>query len=357
MKHVLRMLGIAAGFALASHAAMADSISPETFSATLGVGESITITKTVVISKEAPTSALVDVKFVADTTGSMGSIINQAKANATSIMGNVAGYGDAQFGASEYKDRGDTYVTKVNQALTSDTAAVQTGINAWFASGGGDGPEANLIALKEQAEASDWRAGSHRFIVQFGDAPGHEGGLYYPTLNETIGALKDNNVKVLVVGTNAMNAYCSDCTPDAAMTIATETGGSFNLFGSADIATLIQNAIGDAFDTYTNVALGLVGAAPGGVEVSFDPVSYSGSWDRSEDRTFTFNMTLTGLMAGTYDFGVGAFVDGGQVALEKDYITVVGSVSEVPLPGALPMLLGAFGLRSAALRRRRRNLG
>ncbi|MCZ2104657.1 MAG: VWA domain-containing protein [Comamonadaceae bacterium] len=362
MRRTLRLLGIAAGIALASQMALADSISPETFSATLDIGESVTITKTVVISKGAPTSALVDVKFVADTTGSMSGIINSAKSNATSIMGSLATYGDTQFGASEYKDRTDSYTTKVNQVLTSNTAAVQAGINQWGALGGGDTPEANLIALKQQAEATDWRDGSNRFIVQFGDAPGHEGGAY-PTQAETIAALKDNNVKVLVVGTgngvnNGMNSSCggSDCAAGAATAIATATGGSFSTISSdgTGIAKLIEDAIKAAFDTYTNVALGLVGAAPSGVGVSFDPVSYTGSWDRSEDRTFTFNMTLTGLAAGTYDFGVGAFVDGGRVALESDHITVVGPVSEVPLPGALPLLLGAFGLQGA-LRRRRRN--
>lgn len=358
MKNVIRMLGVAASFALASSMAMADSISPSTYSTTLGIGESVTITKTVVISKGAPTSALVDVKFIADTTGSMGGINSTVKSNATAIMSGLSGFGDAQFGASEYKDRFDLYTTKVNQALTSDTSAVQAGINAWGASGGGDTPEANLIALKQQAEATDWREGSNRFIVQFGDAPGHEGGNY-PTLANTITALNDNNVKVIVVGTSAMNNTCAyegnNCTGNAATTIATSTGGSFNLIGSgADIDQLIKDAIGDSFATYSNVSLGLVGSS-GGVGVSFNPVSYTGSWDRSEDRVFTFDVTFTGIAAGTFDFGVGAFVDGGRVALETDSITVAAApVSSVPLPGALPMLLGALGVSGSFLRRRRR---
>ncbi|OJU90937.1 MAG: hypothetical protein BGO13_13560 [Burkholderiales bacterium 66-5] len=351
------MLGVAAGFALASSMAMADSISPETYSATLGIGESVTITKTVVISKGSPTSALLDVKFIADTTGSMGSIISTVRNNATTIMNNLSGLGDAQFGASEYKDRTDGYTTKVNQTLTSDTASVQAGINTWGASGGYDAPEANLIALKEQAQAADWREGSNRFIVQFGDAPGHEGGAY-PTLSDTITALDGNNVKVIVVGTNGMNNSCggSDCAAGQATAIANATGGSFNLIGGGtDIAQLIEDAIGAAFASYSNVSLGLVGSS-GGVGVSFNPISYAGSYDRSEDRTFTFDVTFTGLAAGTWDFGVGAFVDGGRVALETDQITVTAApVSSVPLPGALPMLLGALGVSGSFLRRRRRS--
>lgn len=341
----------AVGMGLLVSSAFADSISPDTFSATLGVGESVTLRKTVTISAGKPDTALVDVKFIADTTGSMGGIINTARTNASTIMSNLSGFGDAQFGVSEYKDRTDSYTTKVNQTLTSNTTLVQTGINQWGASGGGDTPEANLIALKQQAEASDWRTGSNRFIVQFGDAPGHEGGAY-PSLTDTITALQKNNVKVIVVGTSSMNSSCSNCTVNAATTIATSTGGSFNTFGSADIAKLIEDAIGAAFSTYSSVTLGVIGGAIPGVDVAIAPVSYTGTWDRSVDRTFTFDVTFTGMLAGLHEFDIGAFVDGGLVAKESDRITV-GSVSAVPLPGALPMLLGAFGIGGSMLRRRR----
>lgn len=344
----------AVGMGLLVSSAFADSISPDTFSATLGVGDSVTLRKTVTISAGKPDTALVDVKFIADTTGSMGGIIGAVKTNASTIMTKLSGFGGAgntQFGVSEYKDRTDSYTTKVNQGLTSNTTLVQAGINQWGASGGGDTPEANLIALKQQAEAGDWRAGSNRFIVQFGDAPGHEGGTY-PTLNQTITALQDNNVKVIVVGTSSMNSSCSNCTVNAATTIATSTGGSFNTFGSADIAKLIEDAIGAAFSTYSSVTLGVIGGAIPGVDVAIAPVSYTGSWDRSVDRTFTFDVTFTGMLAGLHAFDIGAFVDGGLVAKESDRITV-GSVSAVPLPGALPMLLGAFGIGGSMLRRRR----
>jgi len=50
--------------------AMADSLSPSAFSATLAVGGSTTIHKTVTIDQSP--SAKVDVFFLADTTGSMG---------------------------------------------------------------------------------------------------------------------------------------------------------------------------------------------------------------------------------------------------------------------------------------------
>lgn len=328
--------------------AFADSISPDFFETTLEIGESVTITKTVTVTKERPTTALVDVKFISDTTGSMGGIINNVRAKASDILTDLSGYGSLEFGVSEYRDRTDSYTTKVNTPMTADHAAVQAGINTWSASGGGDMPEANLIALKEQAEAGDWRAGSNRFIIQFGDAPGHEGGPY-PTLAEAEAALTDNNVKLLVLGTAGMNSSCSDCTPNAATILANATGGSFNLLsGSADIADIIADAISEAFATYSDVALGVIGGGPG-VDVTIAPVSYAGSWDREEDREFTFDVTFTGREAGLHEFGIGAYVDGGLVATERDRIMVAA----IPLPATLPLMLGALGLGGLILRRRR----
>lgn len=332
--------------------ALADTISPTTFEATLAIGESVTITKTVTVTKEKPTTALVDVKFISDTTGSMGGTISDVKSKASGILTDLSGYGSLEFGVSEYRDRFDAYTTKVNTALTADHTVVQAAINTWSAGGGGDTPEANLIALKEQAEAGDWRAGSNRFIIQFGDAPGHEGGAY-PTLADATTALTDNNVKLLVLGTAAMNAACpsegNDCTLNAATLLANATGGSFNLLGGgADIADIIAAAISEAFDTYSDVTLGVLGGGPG-VDVTINPVSYAGSWDREEDREFTFEVTFTGREAGVHEFGIGAFVDRGLVATELDKITVAA----IPLPATLPLLLGALGFGGLVLRRRR----
>ena len=89
-----------------------------------------------------------DIVFLADTTGSMGSAISNVRTNAGSIMSTVrAAQPDSEFGAAEYKDVVDSTVFKVNQAVTSNTADVQTGINQWSAAGGGDTPEAQVNAL------------------------------------------------------------------------------------------------------------------------------------------------------------------------------------------------------------------
>ena len=89
-------------------------------------------------------------------------------------MAGTSGLGDVAYGVGEYKDVGDPFVYRLNQDITTDTAAVQTGINAWVASGGGDWPEAQLYALYQVANTVAWRPGSTRIIIWFGDAPGHD---------------------------------------------------------------------------------------------------------------------------------------------------------------------------------------
>ncbi len=92
----------AAAVALAvvcASAAQAQSIDPASFSATLAVGESVTIHKTITLA--AGGADLVDLYMLADNTGSMGTTIGQAKAGATAILGALptntfVGIGDYQ---------------------------------------------------------------------------------------------------------------------------------------------------------------------------------------------------------------------------------------------------------------------
>ena len=187
--------------------ALADTVVPPTYSASLTLGQSVTITKTVTISAGTPTSAKVDVFFLADTTGSMGGAIQSVKDGAAAIMAATSGLGDVAYGVGEYKDVGDPFVYRLNQDITNDTAAVQTGINAWVASGGGDFPEGQLYALYQVANTTSWRPGSTRILIWFGDAPGHDpAGPTGVTEAQATAALIANTIKVLALDIGSLNS-------------------------------------------------------------------------------------------------------------------------------------------------------
>jgi hypothetical protein len=79
--------------------------------------------------------------------------------------------------------------------------------------------------------------------------------------------------------------------------------------------------------------------APAGVSVTFLPASHVGSFDRTIQRTFDFDVTFTGVSPGDHSFNIYGTVDGGRVATEADRITV-GTGSAVPDSGSSIMLLG-----------------
>ncbi len=171
------VLGVGASRPIAA-AGIGASIDPTSNDLVLELGDTETEIVTVTIPPNAGVSKA-DVYLLADTTGSMGSIINAVKAGANAILGADYGPIDIAFGVGNYKDLPATNPPFVHQ-LDPDTnaAAITAAINTWAASGGGDTPEGQLFALNALAEAPGgtigWRADSKRIIVWFGDAPGHD---------------------------------------------------------------------------------------------------------------------------------------------------------------------------------------
>jgi len=342
----LIMSGMVAAMLVTCAVASADSIAPSSFSATLDLGASTTITKVVTVDQGVPTTSKVDVYFLADSTGSMGGQIGAVKAAAGSILSSAAGLGNVAFAVGEYRDFGDAFVYRLNQDVTTSQAAAQAGINMWAAGGGGDFAEANLFALQSAANTTSWRASSERILVWFGDAPGHDpsGGA---TEASATAALVANSVQVEAIDVGALNS-----TGQAAR-IAAATGGTLHSgINTATIVATINAAITTAVSTYTSVSLD-TSAAPVGVTVAFAPAGYVGAFDRSITRTFSFSVTYTGDAVGVYSFPIDGLVDGGAVARESDTITVrdVGFIIPEPMT-MLAMGMGLFGLGGYIRRRR-----
>lgn len=314
----LLVMGIVA---LGPVSALADTVMPGTYTTSLKPRQSVTIEKTVTISQGGPTTAKVDVFFLCDTTGSMGGLINNVIANANTILDDTAALGDVAYGAGEYKDVGDPFVYQSDQDITKDTALVKAGLNLWSANGGGDYPEAGLYGLYQMATAASWRPGSTRLALWFGDAPSWDPAGPAPgvTLAQATDALKAQLIKVEALDLAGLNDY------GQAVSIAGATGG--NYYSGVDVSqivTAIQNAITTTFATYSTVSLGTA-EVPAGLTVAISPPSYTGEFDRTIDRTFTFRVTFTAVSAGTYRFTMPVLVDGGTMATELDNISVAGT--------------------------------
>ena len=281
--------------------ALADGVHPGLEPATVDElvfpGDSIDIDKTVHTPEIPPRP---DIVFLADNTGRMGGAIANVEANAAAVMAAVlAAQPDAQFAVAYYHDPG----WAVTQGLTSNTGLVQTAINGWSASGGGDTPEAQMKALFGIATGSIiFRTDSTPIIAWFGDSTGHEGGSY-PTRAATIAALVAAGIKVVAVpvsGGNGLNAT------GQAADITNATGGVLLPGGSPDqvadqILVGLQNI---------PVAVSMASDCGDPISTSFAPPSILGLTSGS-DAGFVETISVSASAAGgTYTCTDWALIDG-----------------------------------------------
>jgi Mg-chelatase subunit ChlD len=119
----------------------------------------------------------IEVVFCLDTTGSMGGLIDGAKAKIWAICNQIAGgkpTPELKVGLVAYRDKGDDYITKVFD-LTGDLDAIHGHLKKFEAAGGGDTPEHVNQALDDAVNKVKWSEDKKtlRIIFLVGDAPPH----------------------------------------------------------------------------------------------------------------------------------------------------------------------------------------
>ena len=120
---------------------------------------------------------LVEAVFVLDTTSSMSDLIQAAKNNIWSIASNMANaqpQPQLRIGLVAFRDRGDSYVTKVID-LSEDLDSMYATLMDFRAQGGGDGPESVNQALYDAVHSISWSQDPDAYQVVFlvGDAQPH----------------------------------------------------------------------------------------------------------------------------------------------------------------------------------------
>jgi len=329
----------------------AQSITPSSFSATMGIGSSVTVHKTITLG---PSGAnLVDLFFLADNTGSMGGIITNAKNGAAAILGGLPAGISYNFGVGQYfGDPSEFGETPASAYHTSDplgpsSAAAQAGINTWIASGGGDTPEANFFALQQVANTTSWRAGSQRLVVWFGDATSH---TETTTQAQALAALQAKGVQVL--GFNSLGAGGGIDGGGQASAITSGTGGSLTNNFSSLTPAQFNAAVNSEISTATSTLDLTFGStlASSGLSLSFVCTDALGCNHVGGGESRTFDLVITANSAGVYDFSTFA---NGVAASELDHIVV----SATPEPGTLGLMgTGLMGLVGFVRRKRNQQL-
>lgn len=126
-----------------------------------------------------------DLVFIIDCTGSMGSYIASATKNIEVIVTNIlqseklSSPESLRIGLVSYRDhppQDNSYITK-NFDFTSDVSKMKESLKTLYASGGGDGPEAVTAAMRASLDLQ-WRPVASKMTVIIADAPPHGLGEY-----------------------------------------------------------------------------------------------------------------------------------------------------------------------------------
>ena len=177
-----------------------------------------------------------------------------------------------------------------------------------------------------------------------------------------IAALNAKGITVLAFNnTSAGNGMDGSYGTDSnqASTVAAATGGSilnnFLSLTGTDFVDAVNGAISSTTSTLDLVfGTDFFDIYAGGLSFSFACTDAAGCTGVGGGESRTFDVTITALAEGTYDFTIGA---DGVAAREMDHIVVGGGGSVVPEPSTWLMLAtGLLGLGFVAWKRKEEEL-
>lgn len=201
-----------------------------------------------------------DLVFALDTTGSMGGLIEGAKAKIWEIArlaqsGNPAP--EVRVGLVAFRDVGDEYVTRV-LPLTADLDKVYSTLTELSANGGGDGPEHVLRALRDGIEEMPWSNDKRvaKLLYLVGDAPPHFDYQDGITQDSVLAAAAKRGIRI-----SAIRCGENQQTLETFAAIARQTDG--------EVATIEQNGGVVATTTPFDAELAKLNAELAATEVRF----------------------------------------------------------------------------------------
>lgn len=345
-------------------------LTPESISARLSPGQSITETKTVTFP---PIPEKLDILFAFDLTGSMAGIINAAKASAAEVISRLEALGsDIQYGVVSYMDyphqydsygyfatygnasSGD-YAYRLDQPITNDTTAVINAINALVLGSGGDSPQDYTRIMYESYADPNvaWREGAKRILLNFADSlphddnvnegvpgesgvlslggdPGRDEIMFTPDdldLQTVLAEMAEN--QVTLIEAHATTTFLNYWTYWAGL-----TGGQAFVVTSATFVDDVVNAITATLTTVTGLTLVASEGFEGWIE-SLTPESFTGG---TADPV-QFQLTLRvpeGTEPGIYNFTISARDAAGTVyGQQAVQIQVVAVPSAIKTGGGL----------------------
>ena len=247
-----------------------------------------------------------DIIFLADNIGPIGSLVAAARREADDIIARTSTLaGDVAWTVASYKDFPQLgwsgfsdYPFRYEQTITIDPTPAADSIRSWAASGGADRKGSGLYALSQIAiNPSSYLKQSDRYVLRFGDEPSHDPvdtrDYPGPTLDETVEDFLAADITVLGVDLRNLNG-------DGELFRIVGTAGGLIGALTGNLSDLIYNSLIEVIDPRSDLTinfsiLGTDGASRFSFMNNFEGLtrgSYTLVWDTAElTSELTFNYT------------------------------------------------------------------